>query len=169
MRFLVSYFGSSLIAAISVAAWVALTGADQTVLRSFGVPDILGQISPGLAVTVRHILEFQATQTLTLAAVLDAIAALPLFLVLDLPALVLFAAMNASWKGETIWDNGKPMWAALIFATLAMVIVLGSRKYGLPPFSMLRVQYGGVAVAAATAGAMIGLGRLISDALENEH
>lgn len=166
MRFLFGYLGSSLIAAIVAATWVALTGDDQTILRSFGVPDFLGQISPALAVAFRHVLEFQATQDAALVAILDTLAALPLFLVFDLPAMVLFSAMNGSWKGESTWDRARPLWGALIFAALAVVIVLGSRKYGLPPMARLKVDFPGVALAAATAGALIGLGRLIEDAFD---
>jgi hypothetical protein len=165
MRFLVGYFGSSLIAAAIAATWVALIGGDQTILRSFGVPDFLGAVSPGLAVMVRHVLEFQAAQSVSVAGLFDTLAALPLFLILDLPGLILFAAMNAGWHGERVWDGVKPLWGAVIFATLATIIVLGSQKYGLPPFAMLKVQFAGIALASAVAGALIGIGRLIKDAI----
>lgn len=169
MRFLVGYFGSSLIAAAIAAAWVALIGGDQTILRSFGVPDFIGAVSPGLAITIRHVLEFQAAQDIPLVALFDLLAALPLFLVLDLPGLMLFSAMNAAWQGERAWDGAKPLWGAVIFAVVATVVVLGSRKYGLPPFAMLKLQFPGIALAAAVAGALIGIGRLIKDALAEHH
>ncbi len=166
MRFLSNYVGASLIAAIVAAIWVAWFGADQTITRSFGVPDFVGAISPSLAVSVRQILMFHAEIGIPTATVIDVLVGLPLFLVLNLAGLLLFSLVDGAWKGEPGWDKAKPLWAALIFTAATVLVVLVSRKYGLPPFDRLRVQLPGLAAATAVAGLLYGFGRMLREAAE---
>ena len=58
-------------------------------------------------------------------------------------------------------DRIKPIWGALIFATIGTLVVLGSRRFGLPPFAQLGQQFLGVVAACALAGLMTGIRRVI--------
>lgn len=157
MRILFGHVGASLAAAFVAALWVVFGAGDQTIARSFGVPDVLGTVSPGLAIATRQALAFQASAGQPFTALIDLAVAVPLFMVLNLAGLVLFVMIDRAWRGEVEWDKIKPLWGALIFSTLAIVVVLGSRRYGLPPFGQLRVEFLGLVAAAAVAGGITGL------------
>ena len=138
-----------------------MTGVQTCALPIYGVPDGLGALSPTLAVMWRQVLAFQATAGQPLAAIIDVIVLLPLFVVLNFVGLALFSLVDRVWKGEAEWDRIKPIWGALIFATIATLVVLGSRRFGLPPFAQLGQQFLGVVAACALAGLMTGIRRVI--------
>lgn len=169
MRFLFGHVGASLAAAFVAALWVVFGAGDQTIARSFGVPDLLGTYSPTLAIATRQALAFHAGASQPLAALIDLAVAVPLFMILNLGGLLLFTLIDGVWKGEPEWDKIKPVWGAFIFSTLAIVVVLGSRRYGLPPFGQLRVQFLGIVAASAVAGLLTGMRGSIPDPVGRDY
>ena len=159
MRILFGHFGASLAAALVAAVWIVLFGdAENSILRSFRVPDMVGGWLPVVAIGWRQIVEYQAGSGQPLSFLLDVIAGVPMFLVFDLPARLLFGAIDGAWCGEEEWEKVKPIWAAMIYGTMAIIVVLGCRRFGIPLFDRILVPYHVLVAAATFAGLLVGLG-----------
>jgi hypothetical protein len=159
MRIFFGHFGASLAAALVAVAWIVLFGdATHSILRSFRVPDLVGAWLPAVAVGWRQIAEYQAGCGQPLSALLELVAGVPMFLVFDLPARLLFGAIDGAWRGEEEWEKVKPIWAAMIYGTMAIIVVLGCRRFGIPPFDRILVPYHVLVGAATLAGLVIGFG-----------
>lgn len=162
MRVFFGYFGASLLAAVVTAAWVALFAEPGVTLTgSFPVPDVVGAWSPLMAVSWRQALLFHASSGQPLSFFIDMAVGLPLFLIFDLPGRLLFGVVDSAWNGEDEWEKIKPVWSAVIYGVTATIVVLGCRRFGLPPFDRVLVPYHVLVGAAVLAGLLAGFGSML--------
>ncbi len=162
MRIFFGYFGASLLAAVVTAAWVALFAEPGVTLTgSFPVPDVVGAWSPLMAVTWRQALLLHASSGQPVSFLIDMAVGLPLFLIFNLPGRLLFGVVDGAWSGEDEWERIKPIWSVVIYGVAATIVVLGCRRFGLPPFGHILVPYHVLVGAAALAGLLAGFGSML--------
>ncbi|MER2606961.1 MAG: hypothetical protein ABTQ29_14090 [Siculibacillus sp.] len=160
MRFFVGYFGSALIAALFAMIWVAVQQNGQTLLGSIGLPSFVTTTIPELAIHHRRLLVFYTETARPAAAALDWIAGFGIFLILNLPGMLLYRAVDFAFGEEVVWQRAAPIGGAVIFAVIATLVVMACWTYGLPPFAGLKLNLVAVPIAAAVSGLLYGLGSL---------
>ena len=156
MRWLVGYVGAAIVAALVATAWIAVQGDGQTLFGSIRVPDVVSVYAPEIPILLRRMHGFYLSTSPPVAALFDLPAGILLFMIVNLPGALLLGAFENSWAEVKLWQGGKPIWAAILFAVMATNVILVCAVLELPPLSGLRLSPLAVIVAALFAGIALG-------------
>lgn len=158
MRVVGGYLGAasiSAVAAVALLGWGHVDPAAPT--GPLQLPGWLIGWSPDFAIGIRRFTSFLATAGPEVTLPLRLVAALVLFLIVDLVALVLYETTDEAWRGVVGWEAPKPLWAAMIFTVVTSALYLAALEWQVAPVPRLAVPPSGFALAAMAGGLFFGL------------
>ncbi|MDK9696679.1 MAG: hypothetical protein OEL76_09825 [Siculibacillus sp.] len=160
MRVAGGYLGAALVSAVIAVALLVWGWVDPTAPAGpVQVPGWLIGWSPDIAIRFRNLGTFLASAGPEVTIPLRLAAALLLFLIVDLVALVLYETTDEAWRGVAVWEAAKPLWVTLIFTIVTSALYMAALEWRIAPVPRLGLSPSGFALAALIGGLFFGLGR----------
>lgn len=160
MRIAGSYLGAAMVSACIAVLLLALGHVDPGAPRgALEAPRMLVVLSPEFAIQLRRADALLAGAAPEIVVTLRLLATTVAFAVLNAAPLVLFETTDDAWRGVRLWEVPKPIWAALIFASLSSAIYMAAVLLEIAPVPRLALPPAAFAVATLAGGLFFGLGK----------